>query len=95
MKIIHTGDWHLGRLFHNIRLTDDQRFTLEGLVRLAEEVSAETDRRAAEAPGRHAVRGGVIPLTHMSYLTYRQGDEHAAWRIAYRIDTDAIVGGKD
>ncbi|MEZ5126633.1 MAG: exonuclease SbcCD subunit D [Thermoleophilia bacterium] len=37
MRFIHTGDWHLGRLFHNLHLTDDQRFTLEGLVRLAED----------------------------------------------------------
>ena len=37
MRFIHTGDWHLGRLFHNLHLTDDQRYTLEGLLRLAEE----------------------------------------------------------
>ena len=41
MRFIHTGDWHLGRLFHNIHLTDDQRFTLEGLSRLAEESRAD------------------------------------------------------
>ena len=37
MRFIHTGDWHLGRLFHNLHLTDDQGFALEGLLRLAEE----------------------------------------------------------
>ncbi|NLT36284.1 MAG: exonuclease SbcCD subunit D [Gaiellales bacterium] len=41
MKFIHTGDWHLGRLFHNLHLTDDQRFTLEGLLRLVEAERAE------------------------------------------------------
>jgi len=30
MRFIHTADWHLGRLFHSVHLTDDQRFTLEG-----------------------------------------------------------------
>ncbi|MBN1321021.1 MAG: exonuclease SbcCD subunit D [Thermoleophilia bacterium] len=35
MKFIHTADWHLGRLFHSIHLTDDQRFTLEGMVQMA------------------------------------------------------------
>jgi|WetSurMetagenome_2_1015567.scaffolds.fasta_scaffold10863_3 DNA repair protein SbcD/Mre11 len=34
MRFIHTADWHLGRLFHSIHLTDDQRFTLDGLLRL-------------------------------------------------------------
>lgn len=37
MRFIHTGDWHLGRLFHNLHLTDDQRFTLDALLRLAKE----------------------------------------------------------
>ena len=36
MRFIHTADWHLGRLFHSMHLTDDQRFTLQGLIRLAE-----------------------------------------------------------
>ena len=37
MRFIHTADWHLGRLFHGIHLTDDQRFALDRLVALAEE----------------------------------------------------------
>jgi exonuclease SbcD len=41
MRFIHTGDWHLGRLLHSVHLTDDQRFTLEGLVSLAKEIEAE------------------------------------------------------
>lgn len=36
MRFIHTADWHLGRLFGSLHLTDDQRFTLEALLRLAE-----------------------------------------------------------
>ncbi len=36
MRFIHTADWHLGRLFHGLHLTDDQRFALDGLVRLAQ-----------------------------------------------------------
>lgn len=37
MRFIHTSDWHLGRLLHNQHLTDDQRHSLEALVRLAGE----------------------------------------------------------
>lgn len=40
MRFIHTADWHLGRLFHGMHMTEDQRFTLEGLLELA------ADRRA-------------------------------------------------
>jgi DNA repair protein SbcD/Mre11 len=38
MRLIHTADWHLGRLFYNQRLTDDQRYVLGQLVELAAEV---------------------------------------------------------
>lgn len=41
MRFIHTADWHLGRIFHGVRLTDDQQHVLEQLVRLVGE--AEVD----------------------------------------------------
>ncbi len=37
MRFIHTSDWHLGRLFHGIHLTDDQAHVLEQLVGLVAE----------------------------------------------------------
>jgi DNA repair protein SbcD/Mre11 len=38
MRLIHTADWHLGRLFHNQHLTADQQYVLKQLVELAAEV---------------------------------------------------------
>jgi len=38
MRLIHTADWHLGRLFHNVYLTDDQAAVLDQLVDLVREV---------------------------------------------------------
>jgi DNA repair protein SbcD/Mre11 len=35
MRLIHTADWHLGRLFHNQHLTEDQEYVLTQLVELA------------------------------------------------------------
>jgi len=35
MRILHTSDWHLGRLLHGVHLTDDQAYVLEQLVDLA------------------------------------------------------------
>ncbi len=32
MKIMHTGDWHLGRTLHKMSLIDDQRYILNKLV---------------------------------------------------------------
>lgn len=34
MRILHTSDWHLGRLFYGLHLTDDQAFVLDQLVKL-------------------------------------------------------------
>ena len=38
MRLIHTADWHLGRLFHTVHLTHDQEQVLEQLVALIAEV---------------------------------------------------------
>lgn len=32
MRLLHTADWHLGRLFHNLSLLDDQRHVLQQLL---------------------------------------------------------------
>ncbi len=34
MRFVHTSDWHLGRLFSGIHLTEDQRYVLDQLVEL-------------------------------------------------------------
>ena len=38
MRLIHTADWHLGRLFNNQHLTADQDYVLRQLVELVAEV---------------------------------------------------------
>lgn len=37
MRIIHTADWHLGRLFHGLHLTEDQSYVLEDLHAVVKE----------------------------------------------------------
>ena len=41
MRFIHTADWHLGRLFHGLHLTDDQRHVLDHFVALAKDASPD------------------------------------------------------
>ena len=41
MRLLHSADWHLGRLFHGVSLIEDQAHLLEGFARLAE--SAQVD----------------------------------------------------
>jgi DNA repair protein SbcD/Mre11 len=37
MKIFHTADWHLGKLIHNVYMTNDQRHILEQFITYIEE----------------------------------------------------------
>ena len=37
MKIIHTGDWHIGKIVNEFSMLEDQRFLLGKLVELLEE----------------------------------------------------------
>lgn len=32
MRFFHTADWHLGRIFHNVSLLDDQKYIIEQLI---------------------------------------------------------------
>jgi exonuclease SbcD len=38
MRFIHTADWHLGRLFHTVHLTEDQQYVLDQFVDLVADV---------------------------------------------------------
>jgi len=41
VRFLHTADWHLGRIFHNVHLTDDQAFVLDQFVALARETKPD------------------------------------------------------
>ncbi len=41
MRFLHTADWHLGRIFHNIHLTEDQAYVLEQLVALVRDAKPD------------------------------------------------------
>lgn len=41
MRVLHTADWHLGRIFHGVHLTGDQAHTLDGLVQLARDAQPD------------------------------------------------------
>lgn len=41
MKILHTGDWHLGKIVNQVYMTEDQEHILEELIRIIEEDKPE------------------------------------------------------
>jgi exonuclease SbcD len=41
MRFLHTADWHLGRLFHQVHLTEDQDYALRQLIEVARDVRVD------------------------------------------------------
>ncbi len=41
MRFIHTADWHLGRIFFQVHLTEDQAYVLDQLVELTKETRCD------------------------------------------------------
>lgn len=41
MRFLHTADWHLGRLFHQVHLTEDQGHVLRQLVEVARDAGVD------------------------------------------------------
>lgn len=41
MRFIHTSDWHLGRLFHGVHLTEDQAHVLDQVIALIKEANPD------------------------------------------------------
>ena len=41
MRILHTADWHLGRLFYGIHLTEDQAVVLDQITQLIKEAAID------------------------------------------------------
>ncbi len=41
MRIVHTSDWHIGKLVHGIHMTEDQRYMLDKFLELLEECNPD------------------------------------------------------
>ena len=41
MRFLHTADWHLGRIFHGLRLTEEQSYLLDQLIELTKAEKTE------------------------------------------------------
>jgi len=62
MRLLHTSDWHLGRLFYNVHLTEDQAHVLEQLVALAKEAKVDAVLVAGDAYDRAVPPADAVTL---------------------------------
>lgn len=62
MKILHTADWHLGRVFHRVDLLDDQRHALAQVVEIAKEERPDLVVVAGDIYDRSVPPAGAVEL---------------------------------
>lgn len=62
MRLLHTADWHLGRLFHNLSLLDDQRYVLDQLVDIIDREGVEAVLIAGDIYDRSVPPASAVAL---------------------------------
>lgn len=86
MKFIHTADWHLGRLFHRVHLTDDQAYVLGQIIDLAAKHEVDAVIVAGDVYDRSVPPGEAVKLLD---------DVLARLVIDYAIPVVMIAGNHD
>lgn len=61
-RLLHTGDWHLGRYLHGVSLLDDQRHVLDQLVAIAREERVDAVLVAGDVYDRSVPPADAVAL---------------------------------
>lgn len=86
MRFIHTSDWHLGRFFHGVHLTDDQSFVLDQFCDYVKEVRPDAVVIAGDIYDR-----AVPPTDAVALLD----ETLSKVLLDYRVPTIMIAGNHD
>ncbi|MDC1295037.1 exonuclease SbcCD subunit D [Myxococcota bacterium] len=86
MRLLHSADWHLGRLFHGVSLVDDQAHLLDGFARLAAEAKIDAVLIAGDVYDRAVPPPDAVTLFD-EFLAKVAGE--------LRIPTVVIAGNHD
>jgi DNA repair protein SbcD/Mre11 len=86
MRFVHTSDWHLGRIFHGVHLTDDQAFAIDRLVELLEKAQPDLLIVAGDIYDRSVPPVDAVKLLDDSLLRIVKG---------LQIPTVMIAGNHD
>ena len=62
VRFLHTADWHLGRLFHGVHLTEDQAHVLDQLVALARDAKVDAVLLAGDVFDRSLPPADAVSL---------------------------------
>ncbi len=86
MRILHTSDWHLGRIFHGLHLTNDQAQVLEQLTQIIKDEKIDAIAIAGDIYDR-----GVPPTEAVELLDAT----FSRWVQDYTLPIIAIAGNHD
>lgn len=86
MRLIHTSDWHLGRYFHGVHLTNDQSFILDRFCDYVKEAKPDALVIAGDIYDR-----AVPPTDAVALLD----DTLSKILLDYRVPTIMIAGNHD
>ena len=62
MRLLHTADWHLGRLLHNLSLLDDQRLMLDQLLDIVDREKVDAVLIAGDIYDRSVPPAAAVAL---------------------------------
>ena len=62
MRLLHTADWHLGRLFHNLSLLEDQRHVLQQLLEIIDREQVDAVLVAGDIYDRSVPPAAAVTL---------------------------------
>ncbi|MDZ7923345.1 MAG: exonuclease SbcCD subunit D [Marinagarivorans sp.] len=72
MKFLHTSDWHLGRLFHNVSLLDDQTHILQQIITYATKYAVDAVLIAGDIFDRAVPPSSAVALLDETLHTLTQ-----------------------
>ena len=73
MRFFHTADWHLGRIFHNVSLLEDQKYIIEQLITKIEQRKPDAVIIAGDVYDKAIPPEGAIRL--LEYFINRVGGQ--------------------
>ena len=92
MRILHTADWHLGRLFHRVHLTDDQAYVLDRIVELVRDVRPDAVVIAGDVYDRAVPPDDAVGLLNTTLDRLVRGERVPVVMIAGNHDSASRLG---
>ena len=98
MRFLHTSDWHLGRVFYNLSLIEDQAWVLDRLVKLAIDervdavlIAGDVYDRAVPPTDAVALLDDVLARIDRVRGQFRQDHARADWLDRAAADPPLVV----